>query len=272
MNERTPVEPGSPLPLTLFTAWCRTQLLLALLAEEATDLLFMDGHELDEPCRLGYSLSGSIPSLAEFLDPLVAAAAAAGSSQVGACLSSPGWPRQLLLVCVDETGLQIEQAIADPSDEGVALSTFRRVDLPISSIVWQQQLGAVAGYRSVAKWRCQRCESVCIGEIDEHPSPCCYCASGDVVAVELTTPLASPIAPWDEHYDDPEAALLRSPFAQELFSRFGVDVAPEQRSPSMPIVRRSQIRLRRIRNAVVSRVTDASVRDRDQGEWRSHRR
>lgn len=223
MQHRLHAEPGSPLPLTLFSAWCRSHILLALLAEETTDLLFVDGPELSEPGRLGYSLTGSIPSLEEFLDPLIAACAADGHSQVGACLSSAGWPRQLLLVCVDETGLQLEQAVADPRDDGVALSTFRLVDLPLSIAAWQRQLGAAAGYRSVAKWRCRRCTSVCIGEAADRPSPCAYCASDDVIEVALTTRLAPPMPPWDEHYEDEEMALLQSPFMQELLSRLGHD-------------------------------------------------
>jgi hypothetical protein len=244
MDDRSQVEPGSPLPLTLFTAWCRTQILLALLAEETTDILFVDGPDRHGPTRLGYTITGGASSLEKFLDPLVKAGAAGGRSQIGVCMSSTGWPRQLLLACLDETGLQLEQAVANPSQDGVTLSIFRRVDLPIPTTVWQQQLAAAAGYRSATKWRCRQCRSVCIGEEDERPSPCCYCASGDVVKVELTTPLAPPMAPWDEHYEDEETALLRSPFAQELLGRLARDVQPKRPSRTTQIVRKIRARLR----------------------------
>jgi hypothetical protein len=49
-----------------------------------------------------------------------------------------------------------------------------------------------------AKWKCEKCESVCEGEKGLVPTPCDFCGSEEIVEVSMDTPEAPPKSPWDD--------------------------------------------------------------------------
>jgi hypothetical protein len=199
-------EPGSPRPLYLFQRWCRGVVELAVLQLEVPSLLFADGPELSEPLLEQWQLSGTSPGFEELLRRLVPSIATERlASQIGVSIPFGGDEPGVLLLAVDETGLVAERAHASVVVEHVELGPWAPYDteqLPIAS--WQQLLGANAGYDEFAKWRCQRCRSVCPGEAALVPAPCDFCGSDDVTQVPLGTPLAPPAPPHDQsRFDGP---------------------------------------------------------------------
>lgn len=214
MSERTFVEPGSPLSLKLFHAWCRACITSTYLQGRAPALLFADSPTQEVPVIAEWDVEGEMPERADFLSDLIVDwVNTTQASQIGIGIPFAGDVLGVLLLTVDETGHVAEQAQADEH----GLSGWRplpRGGLPFGD--WQRLLAKHAGYRDFTKWRCTRCESVCPGEADERPSPCDYCGSDEIEAVSTETPLAPPRPPYDKDYVSEELELLASPFVQTL--------------------------------------------------------
>lgn len=205
-------EPGSPAPLFLFHRWCRASVELAVMQHTPPTLFFFDGPELDGPTFEHWQLKGTPPALDELLASVIVALASGGdASQIGVCVPFGGDEPGALLVVIDESGLVAERATVAVVDDHLELGSWTAADvsaLPIST--WQTLLAATAGYDEFAKWRCNRCLSVCPGEAAKLPAPCDFCGSDEIERVPLTTPLAPPQPPYNDELDaeNPSPAIV----------------------------------------------------------------
>ncbi|MGD0165887.1 MAG: hypothetical protein ABSC51_01160 [Gaiellaceae bacterium] len=108
----------------------------------------------------------------------------------------------VLLVTADETGAFAESAYVEIVRDRLEFREWTPETTEVFSVQdWQRVLAQNAGYRNLAKWRCQNCESVCCGEVDSDMAPCDYCGCEEVEPVPLETPLEPPLPPHDEEYD-----------------------------------------------------------------------
>lgn len=206
------VEPGSPLALTLFHAWCRGGVALWLSRGSAPFLLFADGPNQAEAIIASWELEDDLPETAGFLTDLIERwMDETAASQIGISIPFRGEADGILLLSVDETGHIAEQATIGDDGFPERWGPMPRGGLPFEK--WQRLLATNAGYRDFTKWRCRTCESVCPGEADEIPSPCDFCGFEEIEVVPIETPLAPPRPPYDEDYVSEEAELLESPLA-----------------------------------------------------------
>lgn len=216
MINRTDVEPpGSPLSLTLFHAWCRGRLALALSRDSAVSLLFADGPSLESPMVSGWGFDEGHPEETGFLTELIEVwMTATNASQIGISIPFRGESDGILLLSVDETGHVAEQTTLGIDGFPELWRSMPPGGLPFAR--WQAQLATSAGYRNFTKWRCRTCGSVCPGEADEMPSPCDFCGSELIKVVPIETPLRPPRSPYDEDYVSAETELLESPLGLTL--------------------------------------------------------
>lgn len=137
-------------------------------------------------------------------------------SQIGISVPFHGDIDGVMLLCVDETGHIAEAATSDVDGFLEQWRPLPPGGLPFAD--WQRTLAKHAGYRDLSKWCCRDCDSVCLGEADEIPSPCEFCGSDHVEAVSIETSLSPPRPPFlaDEEPDALELCLFASPFGASL--------------------------------------------------------
>jgi hypothetical protein len=215
MIDQTNVEPGSPLSLTLFHAWCRVAVAWALHQGRPPALLFADGPAREQPSIAEWEIELPLPESGSFLTELIERwMDDAEASQIAISIPFHGDGDGVLLLCVDETGHVAEVAMTDTDGYPDEWQPLARGGLPFGD--WQRRLAKHAGYRDLSKWRCGGCESICIGESDEIPSPCEFCGSEQIESVPIETPLAPPQPPYLPDREPDELDLFTSPFGLTL--------------------------------------------------------
>jgi len=189
-------ELGSPVDLTVFARWCRAEVDAVMAEDQLPALLVAHAPDFSEPLTVSWHRDGEQLPVAELLDELVPVwIEQTGGSQVAVSVPFAGARFGVSLVVADETGFITEQAYLD--HERLRLGDWQPISADLDIAAWQIVLAENAGWVDFAKWRCQRCGSVCPGEASIVPTPCDFCSSTEISHVSLATPLRDPDPPYD---------------------------------------------------------------------------